>query len=60
MCARGYVRPFGATFGDVLTKGHAEGGLDFGRGNSSLLLLGILLVTIYLTYRDAGRERRMN
>lgn len=45
------TRPFGATFGDVLTKAHDKGGLDFGRGYSSLILLVILVITIQLSYR---------
>lgn len=40
------TRPFGATFGDVLTKAHEQGGLAFGRGSASLILLGILVATI--------------
>ncbi len=49
------TRPFGATFGDVLTKTHEKGGLDFGRGYASLVLLAILAVTIVVSYRKAGR-----
>ena len=45
------TRPFGATFGDVLTKTHEKGGLDFGRGYSSLILLAILIVAIVVSYR---------
>ncbi len=45
------TRPFGATFGDVLTKSHEKGGLDFGRGYSSLILLVILVVSILVSYR---------
>jgi uncharacterized membrane-anchored protein len=45
------TRPFGATFGDVLTKSQEKGGLNFGRGYSSLILLTILLVTIRFAYR---------
>src|SRR4051812_48231280 len=45
------TRPFGATFGDVLTKAHDKGGFDLGRGNASLVLLGILLVSMYFSYR---------
>jgi uncharacterized membrane-anchored protein len=48
------TRPFGATFGDVLTKSHAKGGFDLGRGWSSLVLLGILIVTILVSYRKTG------
>jgi uncharacterized membrane-anchored protein len=36
------TRPFGATFGDVLTKSTERGGLDLGTIGSSLVLLGIL------------------
>jgi uncharacterized membrane-anchored protein len=45
------TRPFGATFGDVLTKATDQGGLDFGRGYASLVLLAILAVTIHVYYR---------
>jgi uncharacterized membrane-anchored protein len=46
------TRPFGATFGDVLTKTHDKGGLDFGRGYSSLILLAILVISILVSYRN--------
>ncbi len=36
------TRPFGATFGDVLTKGNEKGGLGFGTIGSSLVLASIL------------------
>jgi uncharacterized membrane-anchored protein len=45
------TRPFGATFGDLLTKTHEKGGLDFGTIGSSLTLLIILAVLIFLTIR---------
>ncbi|MBC7530954.1 MAG: hypothetical protein H7318_05190 [Oligoflexus sp.] len=41
------TRPFGATFGDVLTKMHEKGGLDFGTAYFSLIILGILLFSIF-------------
>ncbi len=50
------TRPFGATFGDVLTKPHAEGGLDYGRGTASLILLAILVLAIQIFYRKKSRE----
>jgi uncharacterized membrane-anchored protein len=43
------TRPFGATLGDVLTKSHAKGGLDFGTVGSSIVLLSILCVCILFT-----------
>ena len=45
------TRPFGATFGDVLTKTHERGGLNFGTGYSSLILLAILIISILLSYK---------
>ena len=40
------TRPFGATFGDLLTKTHEKGGLNFGTIGSSLILFGILAILI--------------
>lgn len=40
------TRPFGATFGDLLTKPVEKGGLNFGTIGSSLILFGILIVLI--------------
>jgi uncharacterized membrane-anchored protein len=48
------TRPLGATLGDTLTKPHAEGGLAIGRITSSLVIAGVMIVLIALTYR---RER---
>ena len=48
------TRPFGATFGDVLTKTPDKGGLDFGRGYSSLILLAILIACIaFMRHRES-------
>jgi uncharacterized membrane-anchored protein len=44
------TRPFGATFGDLLTKGTDRGGLGFGTVGSSLVLLVILVITLQRTY----------
>lgn len=40
------TRPLGATLGDLMTKSHEKGGLDFGTVGSSAVLAGILLVMI--------------
>ncbi|AHG41501.1 membrane protein [Pseudomonas syringae CC1557] len=40
------TRPFGATLGDVLTKPHEKGGLDFGTVGSSAVLLAVLLILV--------------
>jgi uncharacterized membrane-anchored protein len=47
------TRPFGATFGDLLTKPHEKGGLDLGTMGSSLVLASILVVfIIYTTFKN--------
>ncbi|WP_138994254.1 hypothetical protein [Larkinella sp. C7] len=43
------TRPFGATFGDLLTKSTEQGGLGFGTQGSSLILFGILAGLILYT-----------
>ena len=43
------TRPFGATFGDLLTKPVAEGGAGFGTVRSSAVLLTILVVGVLFT-----------
>jgi uncharacterized membrane-anchored protein len=40
------TRPFGATFGDLLTKSPEKGGLNFGTIGSSAILFTILMVLI--------------
>jgi uncharacterized membrane-anchored protein len=40
------TRPFGATMGDLLTRGPEEGGLGFGTKMSSAVLLAILAVLV--------------
>lgn len=50
-CAFVLTRPFGATFGDLLTKTPDKGGLGFGTVGSSLVLLSILLVLVFWTRR---------
>lgn len=51
------TRPFGATFGDLLTKPHASGGLDLGTADASLvlatLLAGLLLCSVVRQRRQA-------
>ncbi|WP_288522579.1 hypothetical protein [uncultured Pseudomonas sp.] len=50
------TRPFGATLGDVLTKSHEKGGLDFGTVGSSLVLGGVLLVLVLMAIYYQRRE----
>lgn len=50
------TRPLGATLGDLLTKPHAEGGLDFSRVVSSLIIAGTIVLLVALTDRGAEQE----
>ena len=50
------TRPFGATFGDLLTKTSEKGGLDFGTKGSSLILFIILLVLVSVSFFKLKKE----
>ena len=51
------TRPFGATFGDLLTKTNAKGGLGFGTQGSSVILFSMLvLLLIYSSLRSKRPE----
>ncbi len=50
------TRPFGATMGDVLTKGHDKGGLGLGTVGSSAVLGVILVVLIIIATRNIRKE----
>lgn len=50
------TRPFGATFGDLMTKTQEKGGLGIGTVGASLVLAVPLVMLIYVTNR---RERRL-
>jgi uncharacterized membrane-anchored protein len=47
-----FTRPFGATFGDLLTKPVTKGGLDFGTVGSSIVLA--TLMVIFISYSMAN------
>jgi uncharacterized membrane-anchored protein len=52
------TRPFGATFGDLLTKPAAKGGLDFGTiGSSAILACVLLLCVLWTSAASRGAER---
>jgi uncharacterized membrane-anchored protein len=52
------TRPFGATFGDLLTKSHANGGFNFGTIGSSLILFAILSMLIILSYIKLNKLKK--
>ena len=55
------TRPFGATFGDLLTKSSAKGGLNYGTKGSSLILFVLLIVLIvYETMRMKRKKTEAN
>ncbi len=52
------TRPFGATFGDLLTKTPDQGGLGFGTIGSSAILAVILVgLVVYTSIQDARAKR---
>jgi uncharacterized membrane-anchored protein len=46
-----FTRPFGATFGDFLTKPLAKGGLNFGRGIAAIIAAALLSLLIFYSSR---------
>lgn len=43
-----FTRPFGATFGDFLTKPLNKGGLELGTLNASIGLIGLIIILLFL------------
>lgn len=54
------TRPFGATFGDLLTKPLEKGGLNFGTIGSSLILFAILMILITITMINNNAIKKAN
>ncbi len=52
-----FTRPFGATFGDFLTKPTAKGGLSLSRGYASIIALILLSVVLYFSTRNQKQVR---
>lgn len=48
-----FTRPFGATFGDFLTKPITKGGLDLGTLQASIVSLIIMFVFIYVSHKKS-------
>jgi uncharacterized membrane-anchored protein len=51
-----FTRPFGATFGDFLTKPIGDGGLNLPREYASLITLGLLGLVLYASSRYSDRS----
>ena len=52
-----FTRPFGATFGDFLTKPLSKGGLDLGTLNASLVSILIMLILIFITNKQINKKK---
>ena len=46
-----FTRPFGATFGDFLTKPVKDGGLSLSRGYASIIALVLLAIVLFISTR---------
>lgn len=54
------TRPFGATFGDLLTKPIDKGGLNLGTAGSSLVLAALLVAFVaYTSFKDSRDKREL-
>jgi uncharacterized membrane-anchored protein len=51
-----FTRPFGATFGDFLTKPLAKGGIELGTLNASLICIFLMFLMIFITRKTMKRE----
>ena len=51
-----FTRPFGATFGDFLTKPLDKGGLHLGTLNSSLVSVGVMTILLFIAHRQHKRN----
>ena len=56
-----FTRPFGATFGDFLTKPIEKGGLQLGTLNSTLVATGVMIILLFIaTNRHKQGEERLD
>lgn len=51
-----FTRPFGATFGDFLTKPLAKGGLELGTLFSSMLSIALMALLIFIAHRQHQKQ----
>lgn len=52
-----FTRPFGATFGDLLTKPLADGGLNFSRGIAAAITAGLLIAVLVYSERKGQKVK---
>ncbi len=53
-----FTRPFGATFGDFLTKPIEKGGLQLGTLNSSLVSIGVMALLLLIVHWQIAYKRK--
>lgn len=51
-----FTRPFGATFGDFLTKPTANGGLNFSRGLAALATAALMALLMFFSQRNTAKK----
>ncbi|MGI8495209.1 MAG: COG4705 family protein [Pyrinomonadaceae bacterium] len=51
-----FTRPFGATFGDFLTKPHESGGLELGTLPSSLISITLMIILIVVSHSQQRKS----
>lgn len=52
-----FTRPFGATFGDFLTKPVAKNGLNLGTLNATMVSIGLIIILIIISHRKLNKEK---
>ena len=52
-----FTRPFGATFGDFLTKPISKGGLELGTLQSSIVSITIMAILIFVSNRNTKKTK---
>jgi uncharacterized membrane-anchored protein len=50
-----FTRPFGATFGDLLTKPLSDGGLNFKRGIAAIITTVLLSLILYFSWKNKDK-----
>ena len=51
-----FTRPFGATFGDFLTKPIEKGGLNFSRGIAAMVTAAIMAIFMFFSQRKTNKK----
>jgi uncharacterized membrane-anchored protein len=54
-----FTRPFGATFGDLLTKNKSKGGLDLGTLHASLVIFGLFIVSFMYEMYALNKAKKL-